>query len=289
MKLKERNINVIIRPSEVTCDKGIFKDAEENILNWEKTSLDPSVNRVMEWIIFLITELWIDLESEDKLLKSIYKKAKKSDNFALKWLAKRVNEIMGFEEPRKSISDKNYKTLKEFAELDGLTWITNRREFDRCLERKIENSEKFCVLFIDIDNFKEVNDIYWHLSWDLVLKKVASEVKTKIKQKDIFARYWWEEFIVVLPWTNLQWWEVFSERIRKLVEDLEIIDNEWKKIKITISIWVVKREKKDNVNSILGRADKALYGAKNSWRNRTISIRKVGEFDLINDDITIKE
>jgi len=289
MELKRKNITVDIKPSEVTCDKSIFEEAEKCVLSWENTSLDPSINRAMKWIRFLVEELWIDLESEDKLLKSIYKKAKKSDNFALIWLAKKVNKIMEFEERRKSISEEHYNTLIDFANKDGLTWVLNRREFDRLLERKIERGEKLSILFFDIDHFKQVNDIYWHLSWDLVLKKLANEIKTKIKWKDIFARYWWEEFIIILPGTNLKWWEVFSERIRKIIEDLEIIDDNWKKIKITISIWVVERKKKDDINSVLARADKALYEAKNSWRNIVISIRKLGKSILINDDISIKE
>jgi len=179
-----------------------------------------------------------------------------------------ISEI--FENNYKELSrlKKKNKKLESRMFRDSLTGITNRGKFDILLKKKIKKWELFSLLFFDLDYFKKVNDIYWHLSWDLVLKMVANEIKTKVKSTDDFARYWWEEFIIILPWTDIKWWEIFSQRIRKIIKNLKIKNNEWNNIKVTISIWVVEKTSEDDVDSILKRADNALYRAKDWWRNR---------------------
>jgi len=191
-------------------------------------------------------------------------------DYCTQLIADNISEIIY----KKERLERENRKLKSRMFVDSLTRITNRGKFDLLLKQQFKKWNDFSLLFFDIDHFKQVNDTYWHLSWDLVLKVISRKIKTKIKWKDVFARYWWEEFIIILPGTNLNWWEVFSERIRQLVEDLKIKDDAWRKIKVTISIWVVKCKKKDNVNSLLARADKALYQAKDSWRNQVVSIKK---------------
>ncbi len=178
-------------------------------------------------------------------------------------------EVWVLRQEKDRLERKN-KKLESRMFTDSLTRITNRGKFDIELKKEVQKWEVFSLLFFDVDNFKNVNDTYWHLSGDLVLKKIARKIKKKIKSSDIFARYWWEEFIIILPWTNIEWWEIFSQRIRKIIKKLKIIDKQWNKIKVTVSIWVVEFSEYDDVNSLLKRADDALYVAKDSWKDRVI-------------------
>ena len=123
---------------------------------------------------------------------------------------------------------------------------------------------------VDIDNFKNINDTYGHLSGDAALRSVAGLIWETGRNTDIIARYGGEEFAVILPETDMKGAAIFAERVRKKIEtNLIAVDNMKTRVTVSMGISVYdpnkgKRDKDEFVKS----ADKALYNSKNSGKNK---------------------
>ena len=175
---------------------------------------------------------------------------------------------------------KSYLEVLEHATLDALTGYNNRHQFEKRLKEttaiaKRQNQELCCIMS-DIDFFKKVNDTYGHSVGDCVLKTVAKTIKKELREEDIASRYGGEEFIFLLPHTNIEEAQIVAERLRKAIEKKKIniedynIENT-KEISVTISIGVSKFNKADKIPEILyKKADEALYQAKEGGRNRVV-------------------
>ena len=130
----------------------------------------------------------------------------------------------------------------------------------------------------DIDFFKSVNDTYGHAVGDLVLKTVARVIKLQLRDYDIAGRYGGEEFVIMLPYTRLEEAKIVAERLRKAVENTQIDitkvnpDAKDKKINVTISLGVYEYHKEDYEKTLIRNADKALYIAKETGRNKVAVI-----------------
>ncbi len=168
------------------------------------------------------------------------------------------------------------KKIISMAEKDGLTGINNRKYLDSKLPEEFERHRRynhnFCLIMIDIDFFKKVNDTWGHLCGDKVLKKVTSLIQERIRNQDIFARYGGEEFVLLLPETGLEDGIKLAESLRKLVE-LEVMNSNGKTFSVTISMGISALH--DGIvdsKDLLTYADKALYEAKSSGRNKVVSI-----------------
>jgi diguanylate cyclase (GGDEF)-like protein len=175
------------------------------------------------------------------------------------------------------------KKLLEMNMRDGLTGAFNRRYLDRRLEEEIDRSrrysQKFSLILFDIDFFKTVNDTHGHHCGDLILKSVASKVTELIRKSDCLARYGGEEFCCLLPGTDLQAALVVAEKLRFA---LEAMDNIYRdaNVKITVSLGVSEiRPGCDTPAKLFDMADRALYRAKGTGRNRVVSI-----LDVANDE-----
>ncbi|MFN3947259.1 MAG: diguanylate cyclase domain-containing protein [Aquificaceae bacterium] len=160
------------------------------------------------------------------------------------------------------------KLYKELATTDPLTGIYNRYALYQSLENILQSAERykeaFSVLMLDIDNFKKINDTYGHLVGDSVLKAVAEAIKKVIRRSDIFGRLGGEEFLLILPKTRDPY--TVGEKIRRVVEALRFE----KELSITISVGGTVYKDGDTVDSIIRRADEALYEAKRLGKNRVI-------------------
>lgn len=121
---------------------------------------------------------------------------------------------------------------------------------------------------LDIDHFKSVNDIYGHDAGDQVLGKLVEQVLSLIRKVDIFARWGGKEFGILLPKTNKEEAVILAERIRQHIEAYEFDHLQH----ITISLGLSFLEKDDTRESLVKRADDALYQAKQSGRNRVIAL-----------------
>lgn len=163
--------------------------------------------------------------------------------------------------------------LKKQASTDPLTRLYNRRFFfpeaNYLLELAKEKDIPLSIMILDIDHFKRVNDHYGHACGDQVIIKLAEILKEQSRASDLIARLGGEEFVILLPDTNLLETSQYAERIRIAAEDLEVIANVNKTVHVAISIGVAELDtEQESIESALARADKALYQAKNSGRNR---------------------
>ena len=169
-----------------------------------------------------------------------------------------------------------YSTILQYATLDALTNLNNRRQFETRLGQEIAIAKRqnnpLCAMMIDIDFFKRVNDTYGHASGDEVLRTVAGIIKETLRESDIPARYGGEEFAVLLPFTKLDEAKVVGERLRCAVESTPIAINqdstEKQDIKVTISMGLAEFNTIETGEALFERADKALYEAKTLGRNR---------------------
>lgn len=165
------------------------------------------------------------------------------------------------------------ETLHSLAVHDNLTGLFNRKEFERLmtieLMRASRHNLELAVLMVDIDFFKNVNDQYGHSAGDAVLKNVASRLSDSLRPSDVLARYGGEEFIVMLPQTSLQGAAALGERLCAQVRAAPIVVSSRIQPVITISVGIAMYTADlDNITSLVDAADKALYAAKNTGRNR---------------------
>jgi diguanylate cyclase (GGDEF)-like protein len=171
--------------------------------------------------------------------------------------------------------------LEYYAFFDTLTGIYNRRQIIMTLSNEIDrysrNPAPLSILLFDLDNFKQINDTYGHIFGDYVLKTLAKSINENIlRRSDSIGRYGGEEFMIILHDTNLEGGTIAAERIRQHVEELVFYSKEHDTIvPVRLSIGVTDlASEKDSPDSIIRRADIALYDAKHNGRNR------VSTFDI---------
>ena len=170
----------------------------------------------------------------------------------------------------------SYSTILQYATLDALTNLNNRRQFETRLGQEISITKRqgnpLCAMMIDIDFFKKVNDTYGHAAGDEVLRTVAQIIKQTLRESDIPARYGGEEFAILLPFTHLDEAKIVGERLRNAVENAKITINQEtedeKVINVTISVGIAEFDNIESGEILFERADKALYEAKSNGRNQ---------------------
>lgn len=186
-----------------------------------------------------------------------------------KEIARRTRQL---DKAFRKLKDKN-KELYTLANIDALTKIKNRRSFfiesEEVLEVAIKENQPLCVLLMDIDYFKSINDSYGHAVGDKVLVEFCTIVTSIVDDEAIFGRIGGEEFCITFYNNTLDEINEISEQIRQKCEDnLIIIDN--KKLKFTVSMGLSCREEHTDIDSILHASDELLYEAKKTGRNRII-------------------
>lgn len=160
--------------------------------------------------------------------------------------------------------------IERMVIFDELTGVHNRRSLMATLEREKSladrGGQEFSICILDVDHFKCINDTYGHLKGDEVLQELAHKVHENLRTEDFIARYGGEEFILVLAYPNIKDAVICAERVRNIVSALKFNgpDGEFS---ITVSIGVSRYKAGESFESVLSRADEALYRAKNGGRN----------------------
>ena len=248
-----------------------------NACNDEKVfELIKCLNNKSEYILTPDKKIGVfPLVSEGKLLGSIVTKS--TDNVLsekeISYLEQLTNQAAT------TISRANvYAEILKHATLDALTGFNNRRQLEERIKQEVSSAKRqkrnLCAIMTDIDFFKSVNDTYGHAVGDLVLKTVSRVIKLQLRDYDIAGRYGGEEFSIILPYTKLIEAKMVAERLRRAVEKTKIdisklnSDVSEKEIGVTISLGISEYIDGDDEKTILQKADKALYKAKESGRNK---------------------
>ena len=163
--------------------------------------------------------------------------------------------------------------LQRQAHLDHLTGLPNRRSFMDKSEVELSRAQRYdntlSILMLDIDHFKQINDTYGHQAGDIVLKSLAMTFQEVLRNVDIIGRLGGEEFAAVLAETGIEKATEVAERLREVIASGEVELSEGNTINYTVSIGITTLiDRNSNIDVLLHEADKALYRAKQSGRNR---------------------
>lgn len=160
------------------------------------------------------------------------------------------------------------------ATTDLLTGLLNRRAFLESTGREVARTKRYndvlSVILLDVDHFKHINDRRGHAAGDMVLAAVGKLLNQALRTCDIVARWGGEEFVLVLPSTNLEGAEQVAERVRTLLEGAEIKDGNGDLIPVTASFGVAAYASGETLEQVVDRADRAMYLAKSGGRNRVV-------------------
>jgi two-component system, cell cycle response regulator len=160
---------------------------------------------------------------------------------------------------------------QRLASIDPLTGLCNRRAFLERAGIEVARSTRYdlplCMLLMDVDHFKSINDGFGHGGGDQVLSAMGAALKRILRIPDIAARWGGEEFVVALPSTDAEGAKVAAERVRTAIEAL-VVEHEGKQIRFTASIGVAALKPGESLASLVDRADHAMYAAKVGGRNR---------------------
>ena len=183
--------------------------------------------------------------------------------------------------------DRSDESNRIMAALDPLTGVANRRSLisalDRDVSRAIRTHQPIALMMVDIDHFKHVNDRYGHPAGDEVLCSVVSVLRQRVRAQDLVGRYGGEEFMVLLPDTDLVGAEQLARELCKAVEESRCLAQgagpEGVEVTVSIGVFGGHLESGDSWDMLIAAADRALYEAKNNGRNRVevaTSLRRPG-------------
>jgi diguanylate cyclase len=239
-------IIVMLEASGDTCEQ--YGESLRSAADWlGSAETKPQVRAIVEKIIRSTTEM----EARSNTLEAQLKESR--------------GQISGLQESLEAI---RYESLT-----DQLTGLANRKHFDQSLERAVDiavrRGEPVALAMCDIDHFKKFNDTFGHQTGDQVLRLVGAAIKGSVKGRDIAARYGGEEFAVILPNTPLRSAVTVANQIRTAVMAKELIKRSTGESlgRITMSVGVAALRENDTRDSLIERADMALYASKRNGRN----------------------
>lgn len=186
-----------------------------------------------------------------------------------------AHEQVKLAEQKIQLMKSELEQLRALVQIDQMTGAFNRRGLDELFGREAARADRhaqsLCVVLIDIDNFKKLNDNYGHQYGDDVLIRLVSVAKDMLRPSDIIARYGGEEFVILLP--DIEMDEAISviHRLQKNLSKSDVTQKISQSFPVTFSAGVAVRSFGEHQNSVINRADKALYQAKNTGKNKVVS------------------
>lgn len=167
----------------------------------------------------------------------------------------------------------SHQAAEAEARTDQLTQLPNRRYFDEyclLLASRRRSTDRVAIISVDVDHFKKLNDQYGHQVGDLALRSIANAIQLSVREEDVPARFGGEEFVVLLRNPAPGYALEVGERIRQNVRELDMIDAGVTE-RVTVSVGVASGEHAgEPIEDIVERADRALYSAKRSGRDRVV-------------------
>ncbi len=235
--------------------------------------LQKSVNNITNELHRKILNKWIPIKYEKgidyKLIWEIVFGALLIVLLLMYWNTKVIKANKLLKQAQKDIEEKN-KALKQLALTDNLTGLFNRRKLEELLQIELDRKERFerdfCISILDIDHFKWVNDNFGHQKGDSVLVEISELLVSSLRKTDYVGRYGGEEFIIIFPESNIEAVTTLTEALRLKVanHDFDEISNQSASFGLTLS------QSGDTIETIIARADDALYQAKEGGRNKVV-------------------
>lgn len=180
-----------------------------------------------------------------------------------------IKSEASFSESLINLRDELYKLLLSF---DYLTGTFNRQAFFHILEQECARVTRFnehgCIVLLDIDNFKNINDKFGHASGDKALIAIASFITENMRPYDFICRYGGEEFMICMPKTTIEMSHTIVDRIREDLSKTKISVSDDDYINVTVSFGIAPMSEEENLNDTIEHADMALYQAKTNGRNK---------------------
>lgn len=178
---------------------------------------------------------------------------------------RQVKDLTDYAEALKLKSEK----YRELSHIDSLTEVYNRYGFMQTLKKLFgRGALNGCLMIIDIDYFKSINDNFGHVAGDKILHEIAQVFARNVRKNDVFARWGGEEFVLLVTHYDLNQARALAEKLRLLIKEYDF--NTVENTQITISIGLTSFSKTDSLNSAFLRADEALYSAKTQGRNQVV-------------------
>ncbi|WP_462163914.1 GGDEF domain-containing protein [Pseudoalteromonas xiamenensis] len=240
---------------------------KSNTLTWEQfvNLLDPTGSNNMHTILME----QIILAGKKRAFEHCFFKANGQCSY-LKYVCETFNNTIG--QPLvtvgliQDITEERHKSLQlqQRSVTDELTGLYNRRKLNESLYELIATPVEFSIILMDMDWFKNINDQYGHLAGDEVLMKTAKTLMQTCKSSDIIGRWGGEEFLIICPKKSLEEASKIAEQIRASVSRMLFTFSS----NVTASFGIAEFSESDTVDSLIIRADKGLYEAKHSGRNR---------------------
>jgi diguanylate cyclase (GGDEF)-like protein len=161
-------------------------------------------------------------------------------------------------------------TIYESSIRDELTQLYNRRALDELAAKEFARAQRFkhplSVILIDIDSFKQINDVHGHQAGDSVLRGIGHILRIETRINDFSFRYGGEEFLLLLPETSAHHAQIVAEKLRAVIERTRLLPDD----PCTASFGVCSLQTKESWTEMVARADKALYTAKSGGKNRVV-------------------
>lgn len=282
-KLQQQEI-IINEISKLQNNLLVVLDFQQNIIFANNQFLDffnlttisdfkksfESFNKIFIKESLFNNENWIDelthFEHDKKIVKLLNIKEHQEQTFfiSLSTINHTKHIIITFTE----ITDltQEVDNFKDKAFRDELTQIYNRAYFNKELDEKLAttNKEPISLLFFDIDKFKNFNDTYGHQTGDTILKELALLVNKHIRQTDTLARWGGEEFIIILPNSDINIAYKVAQNLRQIIQEHNFADN----LNVTCSFGVAQYKDGEKCDELIKKVDTALYKAKENGRNR---------------------
>ena len=267
--VKNVKLDIDTKGSNIINHIQIFDDGKEHVFSIEAENSRDIVNNGKETIIIfnIIISIFLFI-----ILYIIYKNQRILERYNELLSSKVTIKTNQLNRTLRKLRSKN-KELYTLANVDSLTNIRNRRNYfvqsAKVLKKAIIYDTQLCVLLMDIDYFKKINDTYGHSAGDKVLKEFCTIINSIIDKDAIFGRIGGEEFCITFSNIDITEVNEIAEKIREKCEETIItVDDE--KIKFTLSLGLSSRENFVNIDEILQVSDKLLYKAKEGGRNRLI-------------------